>query len=149
MAEVRSGDIVRIRYTTKTEEGAVYETSGSRKPLRFIAGSDAVVRGVSQAVIGMSVGETKTVTLPPELAFGIRKPELERRVSRVSMPDVDEGDQLSAYFEDQKVDVWIQRLEGGKVVVDANHPLAGETLVYEIELVGVEPQDGETEGDQS
>ena len=97
----------------------------------------------------MSVGETKTVTLPPELAFGIRKPELERRVSRVSMPDVDEGDQLSAYFEDQKVDVWIQRLEGGKVVVDANHPLAGETLVYEIELVGVEPQDGETEGDQS
>lgn len=140
MAVARDGDLVRIHYTAMTAEGGVFETSAKRDPLHFIAGSDEVIRGISQAVIGMREGETRKVTIPPEEGFGLRDPSLEQIVPRSVLPEgLNEGDQTTASFGDEELDVWVQRLDRDDAVVDANHPLAGETLVYEIELVNIEP----------
>jgi len=140
MSTANAGDLVRIHYTAMTAGGGVFETSAKRNPLEFIAGGDAVIQGVSDAVIGMQVGESKKVTITPEDGFGLRDPSLEQIVPRTFLPEgLSEGDQTTANFGDEELDVWVQRLDRDDAVVDANHPLAGETLVYEIELVSFEP----------
>lgn len=138
MSYVRSGHLVKIHYVAKTSEGGVFETSQSRDPLQFVAGSDDVIAGISEAVLGMRVGEKKTIRLAPDQAFGRRDAGLQQRVSRSHLPDsVREGDQLLAEFEGQQIDVWVHSLTDEDALIDSNHPLAGETLIYEIELVSV------------
>ncbi len=139
MPKVQENNTVSIHYTAKTAEGGVFETSAKRDPLQFIAGGDSVIAGVSQAVIGMNIGDKKTVTITPEEGFGLRDPSLEQTIPRSFLPEgISEGDQTTAAFDDHELDVWVQKLEGEEVVVDANHPLAGESLVYEIELVAID-----------
>ncbi|VAX38125.1 FKBP-type peptidyl-prolyl cis-trans isomerase SlyD [hydrothermal vent metagenome] len=138
MPKVQENNTVSIHYTAKTAEGGVFETSAKRDPLQFIAGGNSVIAGVSQAVIGMDVGDKKTVSISPEEGFGLRDPSLEQTIPRSFLPEgISEGDQTTATFDDHELDVWVQKLEGDEVVVDANHPLAGESLVYEIELVAI------------
>lgn len=137
---IQPNDRVQIRYTTRSLEGSVIETSDRRDALEFHAGDESVIPGVSHAVIGMRLGESRTVTAPPERAFGRHNPDLIQSTPRSSVPvDTQVGDQLSTTFGNSRFDVWVQRITSTEAIVDANHPLAGETLVIDLTIVGHDP----------
>jgi peptidylprolyl isomerase len=141
--DIREGDRVQIHYTARFADGTLFASSLPGDALEFSAGGSEVIEGLSWAVVGMAVGETRRVVVPPEKAFGRHDPGLERRVPRASMPeDVKPGDQLSAAAGGREMAVWVRRVEGDDVVVDGNHPLAGQTLIFEFEVVACRPADG-------
>ena len=136
MVEVQSGDHVHIHYTARFVDGSVFATSKSDKPLEFVAGGSEVIEGVSRAVLGMQVGESKLVTIPPEHGFGARDVELVQRVPRADLPaNVKVGDQLSAQAGGRDLTMWVREISSEDAVLDGNHPLAGHNLIFEIELV--------------
>ncbi|GBD36175.1 FKBP-type peptidyl-prolyl cis-trans isomerase SlyD [bacterium HR36] len=139
--QIRAGDVVRIHYTGRLENGTVFSTSIGSEPLEFTAGGDEVIEGLSEAVIGMEEGERRTITIPPEKAYGQRDPHLEREVPLADLPEgVQVGDRLSAQIGNQRVRFWVKDIENDVAVLDANHPLAGQTLHLEIEIITVESQ---------
>ena len=86
----------------------------------------------------METGEKKTVTLPPDQGYGEARPEMMQRVQVADLPDgVQPGDQLMAHAGEQKIPVTVREMEGAEAVLDANHPLAGKTLIFDIEIVDV------------
>lgn len=135
---VKPGDRVRVHYTTFSHDQNVIETSQNREPMTFIAGAGEVVDGVDRAVIGMKLGEQKRVPVMPEHAFGYRDARWQQIAPRSGLPDrVGEGDQVAATVGDQTIHVWLRAMQQDEVTLDANHPLAGETLVYELKVVGI------------
>ena len=138
MSQIAQGDVVRIHYTGRFEDGQVFDTSADRDPLEFVAGGPQVIPGVSNAVVGMEEGEKKTVTLSPEDGYGQRNPALEQTIARNQLPEeVNVGDQLRAVQGEQETAVWIRELNDETALIDANHPLAGRALTFEVELVSV------------
>ena len=139
MTQVSEGDRVRIHYTGRFPDGDIFDCSEDRDPLEFAAGGEEVIEGVSQAVLGMEQGEKKTVTVPPEQGYGQHNPTLEQSVPCSELPEgVEEGDQLRAIQGDQEIPVWVREIGDDSAVIDANHPLAGKTLVFDLELVAFE-----------
>lgn len=138
-SEVRPGDLVTIHYTSKNRDGGIFETSQNRRPLQFQAGREGIVEGLSEAVIGMRPGDRKCVEVAPERGFGLRDAALEMTIPRSMLPDrMDEGDQLTVSIGDREVDVWVRQIGSKTAVIDANHPLAGETLFIDVQLVATE-----------
>ena len=138
MTQVQSGDTVVVHYTSRLDDGGVFETSEGREPLEFKAGSPELIPGVSNAVMGMTTGDKKTVTVPPEEAYGPHRPELTSRVPLTELPDdVELGDQFRVEGSGQDLRVFVSELTDDEALLDANHPLAGRTLVFDIEVVGV------------
>ncbi len=143
MTIVNSGDRVQLHYTSFAADGCVIETSGRREPLEFVAGGPEVILGVSRAVIGMRVGERRRIAVPPEQAFGFRDSKLQQQAARLGiLKNIDEGDQLTAEVAGQELDVWVRATADDEITLDGNHPLAGESLVFEIEVVGRTPGNG-------
>lgn len=139
MSVVAAGDKVKINYTGKYENGEVFDSSQGREPLAFTAGGPELINGVSNAVIGMSVGQSKTVNIAPEDGYGMHNPDLTQQVERSKMPpNVAVGMQLQADIQGQMVPFWVTEVTEEFAVVDANHPLAGKVLVFDIELVAIE-----------
>ncbi len=135
------GDTVRIHYTGKYEDGTVFDSSEGKDPLEFVAGSQQIIPGLDNAILEMSEGDQQTVTVPPEEAYGEREPALAQEVEREQLPEgVSEGAALEAEVGGQKTMLWVTELNDETAVVDANHPLAGKTLVFDVELVSVTPQ---------
>lgn len=135
------GDTVRIHYTGKYEDGTVFDSSEGKDPLEFVAGSQQIIPGLDKAILEMSEGDQETVTVPPEEAYGDREPALAQEVERNQLPEgVTEGAALEAEVGGQKTMLWVTELNDETAVVDANHPLAGKTLVFDVELVSVTPQ---------
>jgi len=136
MAGISAGDKVRIHYTAKLADGTVVDSSQGRDPLEFEAGTDQLIPGVSNAVIGMQVGETKTVTVPPEQGYGEHQPEAVQKVARQHFPpEVQVGDTFKAVNnQQQEMLVRVSAVDDEFVEVDANHPLAGQTLVFDLEI---------------
>lgn len=136
MAEVKKGDQVQIHYTGKLTDETVFDSSEGREPLEFEAGSDNIIPGVSNAVIGMAPGEKKTVEVPPEEGYGAPREDLMVKVPTDKLPDEAKvGDMLS---DGQNPVTWVVLEKGDEFsILDANHPLAGKTLVFDIELVSV------------
>lgn len=133
------GDRVRIHYTGRFEDGNVFDSSREREPLEFVAGVQQVIPGLDQAILEMTEGETRTVTVPPEDAYGEREPGLAQEVERSALPEgVSEGDAVRAQIEGNEVVLWVRDVTDDSAVVDANHPLAGRTLVFDVELVEVQ-----------
>jgi len=141
MAKAKQGDTVSVHYTGKLEDGRVFDSSLKREPLQFTLGEGKIIPGFEVAVAGMSAGEKKTITLPPEEAYGPRREEMVVEMGRDKMPDGVEpqvgqhlqlmnaaGQALVALIVDVRDDV---------VVLDGNHPLAGKALIFEIELVKI------------
>jgi peptidylprolyl isomerase len=140
MATAKLKDRVRIHYTGRLPDGRVFDTSRERDPLEFEAGSGEVIPGISHAVVGMQAGESRTVTVAPEDAFGPRREEMVQEVPRSALPaEVSVGDPLRAQAGEQEVQVWVAELGEENAVIDGNHPLAGHTLEFEVELVDVVP----------
>ena len=138
MNVVRHGDTVQLHYTTYAADGCVIETSGQRDPLVFTVGSPDIIVGINRAVVGMRQGERRRIAVSPEQAFGFRDSHLLQVTPRLGfLEKVDEGDQLTATVGGTDLDIWVRSFTEKEITLDANHPLAGESLVYEIEVVGV------------
>jgi peptidylprolyl isomerase len=139
MTPVRAGDAVKVHFTGRLANGAVFSSSTGDKPLEFAAGTDQIFQGLGEAVLGMRVGERKSFAVPPEAGFGPRVPALQRRVPRAAVPpDARVGDPLIGKSDNPAVRVWVRELRDDYAVVDGNHPLAGQTLEFDIELVSIE-----------
>ena len=142
MENVQSGSVVRVHYTGKLEDGTVFDSSEGREPLEFTLGSGQVISGFDQAVAGMSVGESRSARIPADEAYGPRREDLLLEVDRQQIPegiDLAVGTQLQLQQSDgQAVPVTVTDLGSDSVTLDANHPRAGQDLIFELELVGVE-----------
>ena len=141
MSQVKSGDKIKVHYTGKLEDGEVFDSSREREPLEFTVGAGNVIPGFDTGVIGMAAGDQKTVTIEAEQAYGMRRDELMLEVKKDVFPDnitPEVGQQLKMDQPDgQAVDVVVSEMKGEMVTLDANHPLAGKTLIFEIELVTI------------
>ena len=141
MAEAQNGRTVRVHYTGKLEDGTVFDSSTGREPLEFQVGSGQVIPGFDSAVAGMKPGETRTVSIPPEQAYGPRREELLLTVERSQFPEganPEPGQQFQMSQQGgQSFVVNVKEVDGDQVTLDANHPLAGEELTFELEVVEV------------
>jgi peptidylprolyl isomerase len=138
MAEARLGDVVQVRFNCLHGSGTVISMSETDPPLEFMVGSERAIKGISKAVVGMRAGEHKTVTVPAEEGFGAYNPKLVFRIRRAALPsDARIGDPISAQVGEKDTRVWITALDDEFATVDGNHPLAGQTIVLQVWLVGI------------
>ena len=141
MAQAKEGDEVQVHYTGKLEDGTVFDTSEDGEPLNFTIGENRVIPGFEEAVTGMEPGDSKTTEVEPEQAYGEHREDMVMEMERDQIPDdVDPevGQQLQLRLENgQTVPVLITALGEDTVTIDANHPLAGRKLMFEIELIDV------------
>lgn len=142
MAEIKAGDTVHLLYTGRLEDGTVFDTTGEDNPIEFVAGQGQLIEGVENAVLGMSAGDKKTVTITPDEGYGPRQDDLVETVPLSALPDdVEVGDELTAEVEDGgQMQFWVIAMEDDEAVLDANHPLAGETLTFEIQVHSVQAE---------
>ena len=133
------GDVVHIHYTGRLEDGTVFDSSEGREPLEFVLGSGQVIPGFDDAVTGMEIGESKTVTIPAHRAYGAKRDELILDFPRSDLPagiEPQVGQHLQMSTPDgQAFQVEVVGASPEGVVLDANHPLAGKDLTFDIELV--------------
>jgi peptidylprolyl isomerase len=137
----KSGDIVVVHYTGRLTDGSVFDSSEGREPLQFEAGSGMVIPGFDNGIIGMTVGEKKTVHIPCAEAYGPANPDMIFTVNRLEIPDnipLQVGGTLNMHNGQQTIPVVITKLTALQVELDANMPLAGKDLIFDIELVEVE-----------
>jgi peptidylprolyl isomerase len=139
MSSVKSGDSVQVHYEGRLENGEVFDSSAERDPLTFVAGSQQLIPGFSSGVIGMAIGDKKTLTLPPAEAYGDHDPEQVQRAALDVLPEgVKVGDALQAQAGEHVVHVMVTELDDDGATLDANHPLAGKTLIFDVELVAID-----------
>jgi peptidylprolyl isomerase len=138
MAGAQIGDRVKVHYLGKLQNGTVFDTTLAREPVEFTIGQGQVIPGFEQAVIGLEPGEQLTVTIPAEKAFGAYREEMVQMVHTEQLPeDVDAmvGKQLRIPQQDGGgFVVTVTDVSDEVVTLDANHPLAGEDLTFEIRL---------------
>jgi len=141
MPQAKEKDTVKVHYTGKLEDGTVFDSSEGRDPLEFTVGGGQVIPGFDEAVVGLEVGESRTATLPPEDAYGPHREELVLSTDRGQFPEDAEpqvGDQFQlATQSGQRIPATVVEIEGDAITLDANHPLAGKALVFDIELVEI------------
>jgi len=141
MTEVKAGDTVRIHYTGSLSDGTVFDSSEGKTPLELTVGSGQIIPGLDQALAGMAVGETKTVDVPAEAAYGSHDPDRLQQFPRAQVPDeipLDVGTTLALRGPDgQSLPVTVAEVTEETVVLDANHPLAGKDLTFAVELVEI------------
>jgi peptidylprolyl isomerase len=139
MAHAADGDTVHVHYTGRLDDGNVFDSSRGGRPLGFTLGEGRVIPGFEAAVRGMTVGETKTTVIPVEDAYGPRDEELLLEVPRSEMPDgfdPEVGGHLQMTTQGgEAVPVRIHEVKDDVVILDANHPLAGQRLTFELERV--------------
>jgi len=141
MMRAKQGDTVLVHYTGKLPNGTVFDTSRSRHPIRFTLGNGQVIAGFEQAVTGMAKGESKTSIIPVDLAYGPRHEEMIVTIERSMLPpdlNASVGQRLELTQEDNKtVLVTVMATTDTSLTLDANHPLAGNDLTFELELVDI------------
>ena len=141
MTEVKTGDTVAIHYTGTLKDGTKFDSSEGRDPLSFTVGSGQVISGLDVALPGMVVGEKKTVEIDCRDAYGPINPAMRQAIPRDGIPDdipLEVGLQLQMQTpEGQAIPVTVVELSDTEVTLDANHMLAGQDLVFAIELVSI------------
>lgn len=141
MAQAKQGDTVAVHYTGKLSDDTTFDSSRDRQPLTFQVGSGQVISGFEQGVVGMEPGETKTITIDAADAYGEYNREQVVEVQRSMFPEDIEpevGQQLQVQQENgQPIPVVVREIKDATVMLDANHPLAGQDLTFEIELVSI------------
>ncbi len=141
MTVAKEGDTVQVHYTGTLTDGSEFDSSRKRnEPLQFTLGKGQMIAGFEKAVNGMNVGDSKQVNIPSQEAYGEVKKEMIMEVSKNDFPpDITPaiGQQLAVNAQGQQVPVTITDIKDDKVVLDANHPLAGKDLIFDIELVEI------------
>jgi len=142
MAIAKQGDNVSVHYTGTLADGTQFDSSQGREPLSFEVGSSQIIPGFSQAIDGMAVGESKTVVVSSDQAYGDFNPEMVQEVPRANFPDdleLSEGLALSANGPDgQVLNFTVVSFDDEKARLDGNHPLAGKDLTFILELVSID-----------
>ena len=141
MAQAQHGDTVRVHYTGRLEDGTTFDSSQQRDPLEFTLGQGQLIPGFENAVVGMQPGESKTETIIADQAYGPHKPEMLIEVARQQLPDkinphVGQRLQMRGKNGDA-VPVVVINVVDTHITLDANHPLAGKDLTFEITLVDI------------
>ncbi len=143
MSAVKNGDTVKVHYHGTLDDGTVFDSSHERDPLSFTIGQGEIIPGLENAVQGMNQGDTKSVSIPPEEAYGSRQEENMLQVNQTDIPEEinpEEGMVLQVKTQDgQSRNVTVAEVTEEAVTLDGNHPLAGENLNFEINLVEVQP----------
>lgn len=137
---IEKGNIVAVNYTGKFPNGEVFDSSEGRDPLKFQVGSGQIIPGFENALLGKNIGDKVTININPEEAYGKVREDLIVKVPMGQMPgEVQVGQSLQAQADNgQAVNVIVKEVNEDHVVIDGNHPLAGEELVFEIEILEVE-----------
>ena len=141
MTEVRDGHTVKVHYTGTLDDGTVFDSSVGGDPLEFTIGQKQMIPGFERGVVGMELGETRTIVVAADQAYGVHRPDGVFDVDRTEMPTtipLEVGMMLQATGPGgQPVQMQIIELSEDKVKLDANHPLAGKDLTFQIELVEI------------
>ncbi|MFH1680332.1 MAG: peptidylprolyl isomerase [Candidatus Eisenbacteria bacterium] len=141
MTGVREGDTVHVRYRGTLEDGTVFDSSGEKKPFEVRIGSGRVIPGFERALLGIKVGEKRKVEIPPEDAYGRPREDLCLRVDKAALgrgASFRVGQEVQIRREGERAILGRVKESGeDAIVVDANHPLAGKTLSFEIELLKI------------
>jgi peptidylprolyl isomerase len=140
MAEAKNGDTVRIHYTGTLDDGSVFDSSDGQEPLEFTLGSGEVIPGFEAAIQGMQPGQKKEVTIGSDDAYGAHRSDWVLVIGREDFPDHIEpevGQQLQLSQGGQSFVVTVTDVTDASVTLDANHPLAGKDLTFELELVEI------------
>lgn len=141
MTQVKPGDNVAIHYTGTLEDGSVFDSSEGRDPLEFTVGSGQIIPGLDKALPGMTAGEKKTVSIPCEEAYGPRQDGATQAVPRAQVPadiPLEVGLELQMQSpQGQVIPVTITEVTEEHIVLDANHRLAGQTLIFAFEVVKI------------
>ena len=138
----KNGDTVSAHYVGTLPDGTEFDSSREREPLEFVLGKGMLIPGFEQAVIGRKAGETVEVTIPPAEAYGERNDDMVLVVPRSEVPDNIEpevGMMVQLASETGEMDVMIARVTDEEVELDANHPLAGQSLHFSIEIMKITP----------
>ena len=139
MRIAKMGDTVRVHYTGTLSDGTEFDSSFEQGPLELTIGNGQVIQGFESALVGMAAGETKNAILPPREAYGVHDPENVHSIERAAIPD--EIDlEIGTVFEaeDQggnQIQMQVLEFSSRNITLDANHPLAGRTLTFELNLV--------------
>jgi len=140
MAQAQSGDTVRVHYTGTLEDGNVFDSSRDADPLEFTVGAGHVIPGFEGAVLGMAPGDEKQVTIPADEAYGQPREELLVSVDRSQFPQGAElapGQQFQMSNGGQTFVFRVVEVTGERILVDGNHPLAGQDLTFDLQLVEI------------
>ena len=142
MTQAKSGDEVTVHYSAKLEDGTEFDTTRDSDPLKFKIGSENVIPGFEESIISMKIGDKKNVTIQPDNAYGQWRKELILNIQKSDFPEninPEVGKRLQIRQRDgQPINVVIADMKEDTVILDANHPLAGKTLVFDIVLIEIE-----------
>lgn len=141
MAQAKPGDTVSVHYTGKLDDGTIFDSSTGGDPLQFTIGAGQIIPGFDQAVIGMNPGESKTINIPADEAYGPHHEEWVLAVDRREIPadfNPEVGQQLQVRHPDGRTTVvMVTGVSEATVTLDGNHPLAGKDLTFEIQLIEI------------
>ncbi len=147
MMTVKKGDKVKVEYEGRFEDGKVFDSSKHGEhshPLEFEVGSGQVIKGFDEAVVGMKKDEEKEVTIKPEDAYGVPRPDLVQKMPRDKVP---EGQEIKAGMilgvelpNGAHAPVTVKEVTDKEVMIDLNHPMSGKTLIFKIKVVEIEPR---------
>ena len=141
MSVIENGSTVKVHYTGTLENGEIFDSSANRDPLQFTIGQGQLIPGFEKAVIGLKVGDSTKTNIPAAEAYGEHNAQMEITVPRTQLPEDMEPEvnlqlQLSQP-NGQPIPCQITKIEGDQITIDANHPLAGEDLSFEIEVIEI------------
>ena len=142
MKVVKKGDTVKVEYVGSLEDGTVFDSSEMHKaPLEFVVGEGKIIKGFEKVVIGMKIGDEKEIKVPPKEGYGQHNPELVREMPKECFPE-DQVIQIGMIFminlqDGRQIPVKISAVTDNTITVDANHPLAGKTLLFKIKIIEI------------
>ena len=141
MQQVKSGDKIKVHYHGRVTNGETFDKSEGREPLEFEVGSGMVIKGFDDGVTGMAVGDKKTINIPADEAYGPKNPDMVIDMPKDRFPqdmEIEVGMPLSmSDGQGQQFQVVVAEVQEEVVILDANHPLAGEDLIFDLELVEI------------
>lgn len=138
MEKVKNGDTLKVHYTGRLEDGTVFDTSLSegREPLAVTLGQGMLIPGFESGLIGMELGEKKTIEIEPEQAYGHRRDDMTNEIPKTHVPEgIKVDDMLTGQSPQGPINVRVAEIKEETVVLDANHPLAGKKLIFDLEVV--------------
>ncbi len=135
---IEKGSKVKVHYTGKLNNNNIFDTSKDKEPLEFTVGEGQLIPGFENGVMGLNTGDKKTIELEPEQAYGQVRDELINEVPMEKLPEgVKEGQMLQAQTDQGAMNVMVTEVKEKTAMVDANHPLAGKKLIFDLEVVEV------------